>query len=86
VTLSLSRRALLFLGLGATLTLPVLADEGMWTFDNPPRQRLKEAYGFEPSQEWLDKVRLASVRFMDGGSGSFSRCRRRASHSAILAS
>jgi len=71
VTLSLSRRALLFLGLGATLTLPVLADEGMWTFDNPPRQRLKEAYGFEPSQEWLDKVRLASVRFMDGGSGSF---------------
>jgi len=47
------------------------ADEGMWTFDNPPRQRLKEAYGFEPTREWLDKVRLASVRFNDGGSGSF---------------
>ncbi len=67
----LSRRALLCLGLGAALTLPVLADEGMWTFDNPPLKRLKEVYGFEPSQAWLDKVRLASVRFMDGGSGSF---------------
>ncbi len=43
----------------------------MWTFDNPPLKRLKEVYGFEPTQEWLDKVRLASVRFNDGGSGSF---------------
>jgi hypothetical protein len=43
----------------------------MWTFDNPPRERLQQAYGFEPTQAWLDRVRLASVRFMDGGSGSF---------------
>ena len=48
-----------------------LADEGMWTFDNPPVKQLKERYGFTPTQEWLDHVRLASVRFMDGGSGSF---------------
>ena len=47
------------------------ADEGMWTFDNPPRKVLQEKYGFTPTKEWLDKVRLASVRFMDGGSGSF---------------
>ncbi|MCD4665626.1 MAG: S46 family peptidase [Bacteroidales bacterium] len=46
-------------------------DEGMWTFDNPPTKLLKEKYGFTPTQEWLDHVRLASVRFMDGGSGSF---------------
>jgi len=51
--------------------LPAFADEGMWTFDNPPLKRLKEVYGFEPTKEWLDKVRLASVRFNDGGSGSF---------------
>jgi len=50
---------------------PALADEGMWTFDNPPVKQLKERYGFEPTKEWLDHVRLASVRFMDGGSGSF---------------
>ena len=51
--------------------LPNLADEGMWTFDNPPTKLLEERYGFTPTQEWLDHVRLSSVRFMDGGSGSF---------------
>jgi hypothetical protein len=51
--------------------LPGIADEGMWTFDNPPIKPLKEKYGFETGQAWLDHVRLASVRFMDGGSGSF---------------
>lgn len=50
---------------------PGVADEGMWTFDNPPLRELREKYGFEPSPEWLDHVRLASLRFMDGGSGSF---------------
>jgi len=54
----------LFVGAG-------LADEGMWTFDNPPVKQLRERYGFTPTQEWLDHVRLAGVRFMDGGSGSF---------------
>ncbi|MBO0719552.1 MAG: S46 family peptidase [Blastocatellia bacterium] len=47
------------------------ADEGMWTFDNPPLKQLKERYGFTPTQEWLDHVRLSCVRFNDGGSGSF---------------
>jgi len=46
------------------------ADDGMWTFDNPPRRLLKDRYGFEPTQQWLDHVRLSSVRF-DGGSGAF---------------
>jgi hypothetical protein len=66
----MSRRvcALLLLGMAAAR---LRADEGMWTFDNPPRERLQKAYGFEPTQAWLDQVRLASVRFMDGGSGSF---------------
>jgi hypothetical protein len=43
----------------------------MWTFDNPPLKQLKEKYGFEPTKEWLDHLRLSSVRFNDGGSGSF---------------
>jgi peptidase S46-like protein len=46
------------------------ADEGMWLFNNPPRAQLKK-YGFEPTDQWLDHVRLSSVRFNSGGSGSF---------------
>jgi hypothetical protein len=45
-------------------------DEGMWLFNNPPRAQLKK-YGFEPTEQWLDHVRLSSVRFNSGGSGSF---------------
>jgi hypothetical protein len=47
------------------------AEEGMWTFDNPPAKKLQEKYSFAVTQQWLDHVRLASVRFNDGGSGSF---------------
>jgi len=51
---------------------PVIhADEGMWTFDNPPLKLLKAKYNFTPTQAWLDHLRLASVRLNDGGSGSF---------------
>src|SRR5215475_7307918 len=47
------------------------ADEGMWLFNAFPKQTLKAKYGFEPTQHWLDHVRLGSVRFNNGGSGSF---------------
>lgn len=47
------------------------ADEGMYTFDNPPKKIWKEKYGFEPTQKWLEKAMMASVRFNNGGSGSF---------------
>src|SRR5436853_1407233 len=58
------------------LTLIVLAgtsmaDEGMWLFNHPPRQLLKQRYNFEPTQAWLDHLQKASVRFNSGGSGSF---------------
>jgi hypothetical protein len=59
------------LGLLFIQPLICLADDGMWTFDNPPRKQWKDNYKFEPSEEWLEHLRLASVRLNDGGSGSF---------------
>src|SRR5579863_1735471 len=53
---------------GGTL---LIADEGMWTFDNPPLKLLQERYHFTPTQPWLDHIRLSCVRMNDGGSGSF---------------
>ncbi len=54
-----------------TLNFAALADEGMWTFNNVPRADIKKKYGFDVTDEWLKKVQLASVRFNNGGSGSF---------------
>ncbi|MFN2530326.1 MAG: S46 family peptidase [Pyrinomonadaceae bacterium] len=51
--------------------LTAFADEGMWTFNNVPRAEIKKKYGFDVTDEWLKKVQLASVRFNNGGSGSF---------------
>jgi len=48
-----------------------LADEGMWLFNAFPKDRVEKAYGFQVTQEWLDHIRLSSVRFNNGGSGSF---------------
>ncbi len=69
-------KRLLFTPILVLLALPMTtnvlhADEGMWLFNNPPRQLLKEKYGFDPTDEWLTHVQKSSVRFNSGGSGSF---------------
>lgn len=64
--------AVLALCLGVpTLAGPVAADEGMWTYDHFPKDLVKKRYGFTVTDAWLEHVRLASVRFNSGGSGSF---------------
>src|SRR5580765_1020528 len=50
---------------------PCSGDEGMWLYNQFPKQALKAKYGFEPTEDWLKHVRLSSVRFNSGGSGSF---------------
>ena len=47
------------------------ADEGMWTFNNFPSRTVGAKYGFAPSQQWLDHVRLSSLRIAEGCSASF---------------
>src|SRR5882672_3629632 len=54
-----------------TFQFSARADEGMWPFNNVPRAEIKKKYGFDVTDEWLRKVQLASVRFNNGGSGSF---------------
>ncbi len=55
-----------------TLRVPLaLADEGMWLYNAFPTAKVEKHYGFSPTQQWLDHLRLSSVRFNNGGSGSF---------------
>lgn len=48
-----------------------VADEGLWLFNAAPKTQIKEKYGFDLTDQWLDHVRLSSVRLNNGGSGSF---------------
>jgi hypothetical protein len=59
---------LVFAWIGSTCAV---ADEGMWLYNAPPKDKIKAKYKFQLTQEWLDHVRLSSVRFNNGGSGSF---------------
>lgn len=47
------------------------ADEGMWTLDNFPSERVRAKYGVDIDQAWLDRVRLATARLEGGCTGSF---------------
>jgi len=49
---------------------PARADEGMWTYDNFPADKVKAAYGVDIDQAWLDRVRGASIRLTNGCSAS----------------
>ena len=59
------------------LVIPFLAaplaafDEGMWLVDQFPTQLVEQKYKFKVTREFLDHLRLSSVRFNSGGSGSF---------------
>ena len=57
--------------LAAMVPLSALSDEGLWTFDNPPRSAIASKYGLTLDSAWLDHVRLATVRLETGCTGSF---------------
>ncbi len=52
-----------------------LADEGMWLFDHFPKDEVQRKYGFEVTDDFLTHLERASVRFNNGGSGSFVSAR-----------
>jgi hypothetical protein len=61
------------LGVANLLGLPTdaRADEGMWTYNNFPKELLKQKHGVTVDDKWLDHVRLSSARLAQGCSASF---------------
>ena len=43
----------------------------MYLFNDLPGKVLQDRYGFEATEAWANHLRLSSVRFNSGGSGSF---------------
>jgi hypothetical protein len=50
--------------------IPANAAEGLWPYNQFPKDSVKQKLGFEVDAAFLDRLRLASVR-LAGGSGSF---------------
>jgi hypothetical protein len=51
------------------------ADEGMWTLNNFPAEKVETAYGFKPDAAWLDHVQRSALRLASGCSASFVSAR-----------
>ncbi|NNE00628.1 MAG: S46 family peptidase [Pirellulaceae bacterium] len=76
MSIELLYRKLLIIPLSASILIGVLAkdvaaDEGMYLFNDLPKSQLESAHDFTPTPQWADDLRLSSVRFNSGGSGSF---------------
>ncbi|MEZ5970485.1 MAG: S46 family peptidase [Hyphomonadaceae bacterium] len=57
------RTAAAVLGLVGLGCVPVVhAEEGMWTFDNFPADRMREQMGWAPDQAWLDRIMAGTAR------------------------
>jgi hypothetical protein len=51
------------------LALTARGDEGLWLFNQPPREILRQRYQFDPTDAWLEHLQKSSVRI--GASASF---------------
>jgi hypothetical protein len=71
ITLPPMMKRSLFIACSYLLICASRADEGMWLFNQPPREILKQRYQFDPTDAWLEHLQKSSVRFNSGGSGSF---------------
>ena len=66
-----SMRILLLVTILLSSRLAVLSDEGMWLYNQPPRELLRSRHQFDVTDVWLAHLQKSSVRFNSGGSGSF---------------
>jgi len=65
-------KKILLLALSACLPLLAAADEGMWTIDNFPSDRVAEKYGARIGDRWLQHAQLSTTRLENGCTGSFA--------------
>ncbi len=49
---------------------PVAADEGLWLFNQFPKDQIKQKYNVEITDAFVENLRLASLR-VGGASGAF---------------
>src|SRR5687768_17861933 len=66
----LHRRAIVVVALVCALPLVGHANEGFWPFNRIPKAAIKQQLGVDLSDQWIERVQQASVRF-PSGSGSF---------------
>ena len=65
-------RGLLLLAACAA-SLPAIANEGMWTFDNFPATAVRHSFGADITPAWLDHVRLSTLRLTNCTASFVSR-------------
>lgn len=69
--LSRLRLRLVIVTLSATCTLTATADEGLWTLDRFPAQKVRSIYGADISDTWLKHVQSSALHLSNGCSASF---------------
>ena len=65
------KRLIAALGLIALGAVAALADEGMWTFDNFPKEEVASTYGVRVDDQMLDRLQRSIVRLETGCTASF---------------
>jgi hypothetical protein len=63
------RAAAAAIGMLALAAAPASSEEGMWTFDNFPVERMQREMGWAPDQAWLDRATAGTAR-LPGCSGA----------------
>jgi len=65
------KRSALALALIAVCVTAIIADEGMWTFDNVPKAAILKKHGVQVTDQMLENLQRAVVRLESGCTGSF---------------
>ena len=65
-------RSKLVIAILLLLSSSTAADEGMWTLGNFPREAVRQKYGVDVTEPWLNQLRLATTRLEGGCTGSFA--------------